>query len=70
MFIIAAVSRAAGEPLVIEEIMVAPPMPREVRIRIICTSLCHTDIGVWKLKVVISKAYGTQTFVTFTFIYL
>ena len=70
MFIIAAVSRAAGEPLVIEEIMVAPPMPREVRIRIICTSLCHTDIDVWKLKVVISKAYGTQTFVTFTFIYL
>ncbi|GMY28134.1 alcohol dehydrogenase-like 7 [Fagus crenata] len=46
----AAVSRAAGEPLVIEEIMVAPPMPREVRIRIICTSLCHTDIGIWKLK--------------------
>ncbi|KAB1201719.1 Alcohol dehydrogenase-like 7 [Morella rubra] len=46
----AAVCRAPGEPLVIEEIIVAPPMPREVRIRIICTSLCHTDIGVWKLK--------------------
>ncbi|KAG2692896.1 hypothetical protein I3760_08G073100 [Carya illinoinensis] len=46
----AAVGRAPGEPLVMEEIMVAPPMPREVRIRIICTSLCHTDVSIWKLK--------------------
>ncbi|XP_057434127.1 alcohol dehydrogenase-like 7 [Lotus japonicus] len=45
----AAVARAAGEPLVIEEIVVAPPMPREVRIRIICTSLCHSDVTFWKL---------------------
>ncbi|KAG7030057.1 Alcohol dehydrogenase-like 7, partial [Cucurbita argyrosperma subsp. argyrosperma] len=45
-----AVCRKPGEPLVIEEISVAPPMAREVRIRIICTSLCHTDISVWKLK--------------------
>ncbi|KAF5462189.1 hypothetical protein F2P56_018217 [Juglans regia] len=46
----AAVGRAPGEPLVMEEIMVAPPMPREVRIRVICTSLCHTDLSIWKLK--------------------
>nr|XP_023911575.1 alcohol dehydrogenase-like 7 [Quercus suber]POF11397.1 alcohol dehydrogenase-like 7 [Quercus suber] len=46
----AAVSRKPGEPLVIEEVMVAPPMPHEVRIRIICTSLCHSDITFWKLK--------------------
>ncbi|KAF3446866.1 hypothetical protein FNV43_RR12046 [Rhamnella rubrinervis] len=46
----AAVSRKPGEPLVIEEIMVATPMPREVRIRIICTSLCHSDIIFWKMK--------------------
>ncbi|CAL2235902.1 unnamed protein product [Prunus armeniaca] len=46
----AAVSRKPGEPLVIEEIMVAPPMPHEVRIRIICTSLCHTDLSFWKMK--------------------
>ncbi|CAJ2653809.1 unnamed protein product [Trifolium pratense] len=39
-----AVCRKPGEPLIIEEIFVAPPMPREARIRIICTSLCHTDI--------------------------
>ncbi|KAF3950099.1 hypothetical protein CMV_024102 [Castanea mollissima] len=46
----AAVSRAPNEPLVMEEIMVAPPMPREVRIKVICSSLCHTDIGLWVLK--------------------
>ncbi|KAJ8762119.1 hypothetical protein K2173_007269 [Erythroxylum novogranatense] len=46
----AAVSRRPGEPLVIEEVMVAPPQPREVRIRIICTSLCQSDITFWKLK--------------------
>ncbi|GAV87145.1 ADH_zinc_N domain-containing protein/ADH_N domain-containing protein [Cephalotus follicularis] len=46
----AAVSRKPGEPLVIEEIMVAPPNPQEVRIRIICTSLCYSDITFWKMK--------------------
>ncbi|KAK4600160.1 hypothetical protein RGQ29_010002 [Quercus rubra] len=46
----AAVSRAPIAPLVMEEIMVAPPMPREVRIKVICSSLCHTDIGLWVLK--------------------
>ncbi|KAL1189316.1 Alcohol dehydrogenase-like 7 [Cardamine amara subsp. amara] len=47
----AAVCRKAGEPLVMEEIMVAPPQPYEVRIRIICTALCHSDITFWKLQV-------------------
>ncbi|CAI9296373.1 unnamed protein product [Lactuca saligna] len=46
----AAIARKAGEPLVIEEVIVAPPNPREVRIKIICTSLCHSDITLWKLK--------------------
>ena len=55
----AAVCRKPGEPLVIEEIMVAPPMAREVRIRIICTSLCQSDITFWKLKVGVHlKAYS------------
>lgn len=47
----AAVGREPGAPLVIEEIMVAPPMPHEVRIRITCTSLCHSDITFWRMKV-------------------
>jgi S-(hydroxymethyl)glutathione dehydrogenase/alcohol dehydrogenase len=48
---VAAVARKPGEALVIEEIIVAPPMSREVRIRILCTSLCHSDINVWKMQV-------------------
>lgn len=55
VYYIAAVSRAPIAPLVMEEIMVAPPMPREVRIKVICSSLCHTDIGLWVLKVVFSN---------------
>ncbi|KAJ7957944.1 putative Alcohol dehydrogenase [Quillaja saponaria] len=46
----AAVCRNPGEPLGFEEIIVAPPMPHEVRIRIICTSLCYSDITFWKMK--------------------
>ncbi|KAI9079526.1 hypothetical protein K1719_038498 [Acacia pycnantha] len=46
----AAVCRDSGEPLVIEDVIVAPPMSGEARIRIICTSLCHSDLTFWKAK--------------------
>ncbi|KAG9133345.1 hypothetical protein Leryth_021489 [Lithospermum erythrorhizon] len=46
----AAVVRVAGEPLVIEEVSVAAPKSHEVRIKIICTSLCHSDVTFWNLK--------------------
>ncbi|KAF9686646.1 hypothetical protein SADUNF_Sadunf02G0011000 [Salix dunnii] len=49
----AAVARKPGEPLVIEEIIVAPPSHHEVRVRIICTTLCHSDVTFWKMKVYI-----------------
>uniref|UniRef100_A0A7N0U6W7 Alcohol dehydrogenase-like N-terminal domain-containing protein n=1 Tax=Kalanchoe fedtschenkoi TaxID=63787 RepID=A0A7N0U6W7_KALFE len=45
------VCRRAGEPLLIEEIQVAPPQPWEVRIKILCTSLCHTDVTFWKIDI-------------------
>ncbi|XP_010459997.1 PREDICTED: alcohol dehydrogenase-like 2 [Camelina sativa] len=45
----AAILRKAGEPLVIEEIQVDPPRAYEVRIKILCTSLCHTDLTFSKL---------------------
>ncbi|XP_057470298.1 alcohol dehydrogenase-like 2 isoform X1 [Actinidia eriantha] len=45
----AAICRSPGEPLVIEEVEVAPPEAWEVRIKILCTSLCHTDLTFWKL---------------------
>ena len=43
--------RAAGEPLAVEEIVVDPPKAYEVRIRIVCTSLCHSDLTFWRMKV-------------------
>ncbi|KAM3266742.1 alcohol dehydrogenase-like 7 isoform X1 [Capsicum annuum] len=46
----AAIARKPGEPLVIEEVIVAPPKVHEVRLKIICTSLCHSDVTFWKLK--------------------
>ncbi|KAL5558931.1 hypothetical protein UlMin_035142 [Ulmus minor] len=46
----AAISRSGGEPLVIEEIEVDPPKAWEVRIKILCTSLCHSDATFWKMK--------------------
>ncbi|XP_076925442.1 alcohol dehydrogenase-like 7 [Bidens hawaiensis] len=46
----AAIARKPGAPLVIEEVIVAPPQPHEVRIKIICTSLCHSDVTYWKME--------------------
>ena len=34
-----------------EEVEVAPPQKDEVRIKILFTSLCHTDIYFWEAKV-------------------
>lgn len=39
----AAVAWAAGQPLSIEEIDVAPPQAGEVLVRIVATGVCHTD---------------------------
>ncbi|CAI0422121.1 unnamed protein product [Linum tenue] len=33
-----------------EEVMVAPQQAHEARIRIVCTSLCQSDITFWKMK--------------------
>ncbi|MCL7036138.1 hypothetical protein MKW94_000024, partial [Papaver nudicaule] len=46
----AAVAWEAGKPLVIEEVEVAPPKEMEVRIKILFTSLCHTDVYFWEAK--------------------
>ncbi|KAK9112558.1 hypothetical protein Scep_020077 [Stephania cephalantha] len=45
----AAVCRRAGERLEIEEVVVSPPRSREVRLKIICSSLCHSDLTFWKI---------------------
>ncbi|WP_413798344.1 NAD(P)-dependent alcohol dehydrogenase [Streptomyces iranensis] len=42
----AAVLRAAGGPLTVEEAVVEDPKPDEVRVRIVGSGICHTDLGV------------------------
>ncbi len=55
----AAVLYATGQPLVIEDIEVADPDPREVRIRTVCAGVCHSDLHfvngayTWRLPAVI-----------------
>ncbi|KAL0924436.1 hypothetical protein M5K25_005266 [Dendrobium thyrsiflorum] len=46
----AAVAWEAGKPLVIEEVDVAPPEAMEVRLKILYTSLCHSDVYFWEAK--------------------
>ncbi|XP_060673315.1 alcohol dehydrogenase 1-like [Ziziphus jujuba] len=50
LYLCAAVAWEAGKPLVIEEVEVAPPQADEVRLKILFTSLCHTDVCFWKAK--------------------
>ncbi|XP_028994301.1 alcohol dehydrogenase 1-like [Betta splendens] len=40
----AAVAWEPGKPVAIEEVEVAPPQENEVRIKIIATAVCHTDL--------------------------
>ncbi|RVW91674.1 Alcohol dehydrogenase-like 3 [Vitis vinifera] len=50
----AAVVLGPGQPFVIEEIQVDPPQKMEVRVKILYTSICHTDLSYWKGE---SEAY-------------
>nr|QCP80352.1 alcohol dehydrogenase 6 [Tanacetum cinerariifolium] len=44
----AAVAWGPGEPFSIQQIRVLPPQKMEVRIKILFTSICHTDLSAWK----------------------
>ena len=50
MLVAAAVAWEAGKPLSIEEVEVAPPQAMEVRVKILYTALCHTDVYFWEAK--------------------
>lgn len=47
----AAVLWGPEEPFVIQEVQVEPPQRLEVRVKILFTSICHTDLGAWKGEV-------------------
>jgi D-arabinose 1-dehydrogenase-like Zn-dependent alcohol dehydrogenase len=56
--IAAAVAWEAGKPLSIEEVEVAPPQAMEVRVKILYTALCHTDVYFWEAKVSSHKSWS------------
>lgn len=47
----AAVAWGAGEPMVMEELQVNPPQPLEIRIKVVATSLCRSDLAAWESHV-------------------
>jgi len=51
VIVLAFVANAPGEPLVMQQILVQPPQKMEVRIKILYTSICHTDLSGWKGEV-------------------
>ena len=53
----AAVVWGPGEPFVMEQVQVDPPQKKEVRIKILFTSICHTDLSAWKGEVYIYTHY-------------
>ncbi len=43
----AAIAWKANEPLSIEDVEVGAPRAGEVRVRVVATSVCHTDLYTW-----------------------
>ncbi|MED6168654.1 hypothetical protein PIB30_013639 [Stylosanthes scabra] len=53
----AAVAYGPGEAFVLEQVIVHPPQKMEVRIKILYTSICHTDLGSWKAENEAQRAF-------------
>lgn len=52
----AAVAWAAGEPLEVTEIEVAPPQAGEVLLKVVATGVCHTDAYTLRNAAVVVSA--------------
>jgi alcohol dehydrogenase len=47
----AAVAWAPGQALVMEEVEVAPPEAMEIRVKVVSTSICRSDVTQWQSTV-------------------
>ncbi|GAA0144294.1 dehydrogenase [Lithospermum erythrorhizon] len=56
----AAVAWGPGEPLVMEEVEVSPPQPMEIRIKVVCTSLCRSDVTAWQSQAIFPRIFGHE----------
>uniref|UniRef100_A0A0V0I8P4 Putative alcohol dehydrogenase-like 6-like n=1 Tax=Solanum chacoense TaxID=4108 RepID=A0A0V0I8P4_SOLCH len=43
----AAVAWGPGKPMMIEEVELSPPQSMEIRVKVVCTSLCRSDVTAW-----------------------
>ncbi|GMN46152.1 hypothetical protein TIFTF001_015339 [Ficus carica] len=56
----AAVAWGAAQPLVIEEVEVGPPQPFEIRVKVVSTSLCRSDISAWESQAIFPRIFGHE----------
>jgi Zn-dependent alcohol dehydrogenase len=45
IFFVAAICWGSGKGVTVEEIQVDPPKATEIRVKMLCASICHTDIS-------------------------
>ncbi|XP_004512682.1 alcohol dehydrogenase-like 6 [Cicer arietinum] len=56
----AAVAWGAGEALVMEEVEVSPPQSLEIRIKVVSTSLCRSDLSAWQSHAIFPRIFGHE----------
>ncbi|KAI4306751.1 hypothetical protein L6164_030003 [Bauhinia variegata] len=43
-----------------EEVQVSPPQPMEIRIKVVCTSLCRSDLSAWETQNIFPRIFGHE----------
>ncbi|XP_057993706.1 alcohol dehydrogenase-like 6 isoform X2 [Hevea brasiliensis] len=56
----AAVAWGPGEPLVLEEVQLSPPQSHEIRIKVVSTSLCRSDLTAWESQAIFPRIFGHE----------
>ncbi|KAG5247144.1 alcohol dehydrogenase family protein [Salix suchowensis] len=56
----AAVAWGAGEALVMQEVEVSPPHPQEIRIKVVTTSLCRSDLSALDSHAIFPRIFGHE----------
>ncbi|XP_065881680.1 alcohol dehydrogenase-like 6 [Euphorbia lathyris] len=56
----AAVAWGPGQPLVMEEVEVSPPQSHEIRIKVVSTSLCRSDLTAWESQAPFPRIFGHE----------
>jgi D-arabinose 1-dehydrogenase-like Zn-dependent alcohol dehydrogenase len=53
---------------VMEEVEVAPPGPLEIRVKVVSTSVCRSDVSAWQSKVRTTAAAASVAFASYGWI--